>query len=413
MKNNKKVAVVGLGKLGLCSALCFAKAGYQVQGYDPFKNVIESIKNKKFDNYEPQVIEFINKYKKKFNYSSKIIDILSANIIFIIVPTPSKKNFEFSNDYIFDFLNKFTKTINETHKKNFHLVISSTVMPGSSKKFCQYISRKTGLVLNKDFYFSYNPEFIALGSVIRDFLNPDFVLIGSSNDKAAKELIKIYNKTVKYKSINPMSLTSAEICKIALNSFVTAKISFANMLMRVADKFDDANYYDIAKAIGSDKRVSSHYFRPGLPFGGPCFPRDNEAFNKLQNNIGINKNYITKATIDSNKEHISFLNSKILKIIKSKKYKKICIVGLSFKNNTSVNERSYAKELSECFRKNKIKFKIYEKNINLKDKYVIYNKAIITNKLNEISNYDIYINTNSTHLPKKFKNIIDLWNLKK
>jgi UDPglucose 6-dehydrogenase len=141
--------------------------------------------------------------------------------------------------------------------------------------------------INNQFFFSYNPEFIALGSVIKNFLNPDFVLIGASNNKAANQIIKLYKKTVNTLSFAKMSIQSAEITKIALNSYCTLKISFANLIMRISDRINNSNAKDICKALGFDRRISPYYFSPGLPFSGPCFPRDNQAFNFFQKKIKL------------------------------------------------------------------------------------------------------------------------------
>jgi UDPglucose 6-dehydrogenase len=405
----KKIAVVGLGKLGLCSALCFASSGYDVQGYDNSLDVIKNIKQKKFDNYEPKVLDYLKK-EKKFKFSNDFIDILDSKIIFVIVPTPSKKNHEFSNKFIYSFLKNYTNFYNKKKINKFHIVISSTVMPGSCSKFIKYIEKKTSLKIGKDFYLSYNPEFIALGNVINGFLNPDLVLIGSTNLQATKELVSIYKNTVQSKNFNIMSLESAEITKIALNSFITLKISFANLLLRISQKFKNAKAEDIARAIGNDRRVSPYYFKPGLPFAGPCFPRDNEAFNYLQKIIKLKNKYITNAIINSNKEHINFLNKKILFLIKEKKYKNICIAGLAFKNNTSITERSYGLSLAELFKKNGIKFGIYEKNFNKKDIYSRkFFKHLIRRK--DIKNFDYIINTYSLTLPKNKIPILDLWKI--
>jgi UDPglucose 6-dehydrogenase len=404
-----KIAVVGLGKLGLCSALCFAKSKHNVQGYDVSAKVIKNIKKKKFDNYEPQLLDYLKKYKK-LKISNQIKSILDCRIIFIIVPTPSKKNYGFTNKYIFAFLKNYTFFCKKNNIKNFHIIISSTVMPGSCNEFINFIEKKTQLKINKDFYLSYNPEFIALGSVIQNFLNPDFVLIGSSSQKAASELIKIYKKTVKTPHYNRMSLESAEITKIALNSFLTLKISYANLLLRISHKFKNTNVHHIAKAIGNDRRVSPYYFKPGLPFAGPCFPRDNEAFNYFQKKIKLKNNYITNATIKSNKEHINFLNKKIISLIKLKKYKKICIAGFAFKNYTSVTERSYGLILANLLIKNKIKFSIYENNFNKNDPICKKFARFLITK-NKINTFNLIINTNSLDLPRNKVPTIDLWKL--
>jgi UDPglucose 6-dehydrogenase len=328
----------------------------------------------------------------------------------VVVPTPSMNNKAFSNKYIYNFLKKIIQHIKE-FKEKFHVVITSTVMPGSCREFISFIEKKTKLTLNENFFLSYNPEFIALGSVIKDFENPNLVLIGSSSKVAEKELISIYKDFVPKKKISPMSLESAEITKISLNSFVTLKISFANTLLRICDKFKFANPHDVANALGKDKRISKYYFKPGLPFGGPCFPRDNEALNYFQDIIGEKNKYITNATIQANKEHVKFLNKKILNIIKKNDYKKILIYGLSFKINTSFVERSYSLDIINCLQSNKIFFKIYEKNIDWKNStYQKHKKLLITKNKIKSKNFDLLIDV---HSMKPDYNIptIDLWNI--
>jgi UDPglucose 6-dehydrogenase len=406
----KKIAVVGLGKLGLCTALCLAKKGNIVTGYDESEYVVNNIKKRKFDNYEPSVVEYLKKYKSKFKCSNNFRDIFSTEIIMVVVPTPSMNNKAFSNKYIYNFLKKIIQHIKE-FKEKFHVVITSTVMPGSCREFISFIEKKTKLTLNENFFLSYNPEFIALGSVIKDFENPNLVLIGSSSKVAEKELISIYKDFVPKKKISPMSLESAEITKISLNSFVTLKISFANTLLRICDKFKFANPHDVANALGKDKRISKYYFKPGLPFGGPCFPRDNEALNYFQDIIGEKNKYITNATIQANKEHVKFLNKKILNIIKKNDYKKILIYGLSFKINTSFVERSYSLDIINCLQSNKIFFKIYEKNIDWKNStYQKHKKLLITKNKIKSKNFDLLIDV---HSMKPDYNIptIDLWNI--
>ena len=177
----------------------------------------------------------------------------------------------------------------------------------------------------------------------------------------------------------------------------------------MCDKFKFANPYDVTGALGKDKRISKYYFRPGLPFGGPCFPRDNEALNYFQDLIGEKNKYITEATIKSNKEHINFLNQKILKTIKKNNYKKILVYGLSFRPDTSLVERSYSLDLIEKLKSKKISFKIYEKNIDFNSRtYQILKKYFITNIKMKSEKFDILIDVHSANpninIPK-----IDLW----
>jgi UDPglucose 6-dehydrogenase len=407
-----KIGVVGLGKLGLCSALCFAKAGFKVRGFDISKKVVESIKKKKIIIKEPEVIKYLNNYKNNIEVSSDINILRSCKIIFVVLPTPSKKNWEFSNSYIINFLKEFSKLIYRENKK-FHIVISSTVMPGSCIKFIKFIEKKLDYKINKQFFFSYNPEFIALGSVIKNFLNPDLVLIGSSNNKAANELVSIYKKTLRTYSFCKMSIESAEITKIALNSYCTLKISFANLIMRISNKVKNSKATDICSALGFDKRISPYYLTPGLPFAGPCFPRDNQAFNFFQKKIRLKDNYITNATILSNNSHIKFLNEKIYSVIKSNKIKNILILGVTFKPNTPITEMSYTLELIKFLRMKKITFKIFDKNVSSNDyNYNLYSKYLVKTNNTKQEKFDLIIDTikrNKINFNKK--KYLNLWNM--
>jgi UDPglucose 6-dehydrogenase len=225
-------------------------------------------------------------------------------------------------------------------------------------------------------------------------------------------LISIYKKTTKTTSVCEMSIESAEITKIALNSYCTLKISFANSIMRIADRIKTANAGDICNALGKDRRISPYYFKPGLPFSGPCFPRDNQAFSFFQKKIGIKSKLISDATIKNNKEHKKFLNEKILKFIKQKKIKSILILGVSFKNTTFVTNDSYGLDLINLLKKKKISFEIFEKNINIYDEnYKKYKKYLITKNIYK-KKYDLIINTNQSQMIKaKYKYYLNCWNL--
>jgi UDPglucose 6-dehydrogenase len=210
-----------------------------------------------------------------------------------------------------------------------------------------------------------------------------------------------------------MSIESAEITKIALNSYCTLKISFANLMMRICDKVKKSNATDICLALGFDKRISPYYLTPGLPFAGPCFPRDNQAFNLFQKKIKLRDNYITNATILSNNNHIKFLNRKISSVIKRKKIKKILILGLTFKPNTPITEMSYSLELIRFLKMKKITFKIFDKNISSKDyNYNLYSNYVIKKKDINKENFDYIIDTiKRKKISISKKNYLNLWNV--
>jgi UDPglucose 6-dehydrogenase len=138
-----------------------------------------------------------------------------------------------------------------------------------------------------DLGLCYNPEFIALGSVVHDFLHPDLVLIGQSDPWAGAAVADVYRRTcADAPEIVPMSFASAELAKVGLNAFVTTKISFANMLVELCEELPGADADDVCRALGRDRRIGARALRGGLGYGGPCFPRDSVALAALARALG-------------------------------------------------------------------------------------------------------------------------------
>ena len=150
------------------------------------------------------------------------------------------------------------------------------------------LEQQTGGICGKHFGFCFNPEFIALGNVIRGLLAPDLVLIGESDQRTGDLLEGLYRKyNTNRPNIARMSVTSAELAKISLNSYITMKISFTNQLRMMAEQYADADIHAILDAVGSDSRVGRKYLRSGVSYGGPCFPRDNRLLSYAAQQVGL------------------------------------------------------------------------------------------------------------------------------
>jgi UDPglucose 6-dehydrogenase len=204
-------------------------------------------------------------------------------------------------------------------------------MPGTHLDLINKIESETNKKLNEDFGFVYIPDLVALGSVIKDFENPDLLIMGESNEKYGDVAETIYSKIIKNNApVVRMSLIESEITKVSLNAYITMKISFANFIGNISDKFN-CNPNNITKALGYDRRISPYYIKSGLPFGGTCFPRDTWAFIKMSENLGLDAQHI-KATQKINENQFDILYSKVSEF----KDKKIGIYVLSFKPETSV-----------------------------------------------------------------------------
>ena len=410
-----KVSVVGLGKLGSSLSACFASRGYEVLGYD-----INEANNKNFNKGKPPINEtdldkYFRKYKSKFKSSSLENVILNTNISFIVIPTPSSKNGSFSAKYANDVFSKISKILKK--KKDYHLfVLVSTVLPGTSRNILlqKFYDNK---VFN--FGYCYSPAFIALGQIIKDFLEPDFLLIGQLDKKSGTSLRNFYESIYK-KSMNYriMSLESAEITKLSVNTYITNKISYANMISEVAQRIPFTNIDDITSAIGSDSRIGNKYLKAGLGFAGPCFPRDNKAISFIGKKIGAD----TSLALTTEKFNLSLNKNNLKKYLKYfKKREKVAVLGLSYKPNTNSLDESQSLDLSNLLSKNKYKVFCHDKKLNTIDKKPFDKKIVFKKHLKQcIKNSKCIFITKDEQIyrditPKSLKNkiVIDFWRILK
>ncbi len=288
------IAVIGIGRLGLCLALCMEQAGYTVIGVDINESYVEAINTKTFSSAEPGVNERLQK-SSWLHATSSLDDALGSDVIYITVETPTKPS---ENAYDHSRIDAILSAINERKVQNKHIVIASTVFPGYIKNTAQQLIKDcTNTTL------SYNPMFIAQGEIVKGLQFPDMVLIGEASPEAGNCIATIQTKIYRNKpAVHRMSIASAEITKLAVNCYITTKIAYANMIGDIADKTPDADKYAILAAVGSDSRIGNAYLKPGYGFGGPCFPRDNRALGAYADTVGVDA-IIPAATDAANRLH--------------------------------------------------------------------------------------------------------------
>lgn len=338
--SRQNISIIGVGRLGLCVALCLEHAGYNVLGVDVISDYVEKINKKTLDSPEPHVNRMLRE-SKNFRATTDVGEALEySDLILIYVATPSSGGDKF---YDHTSLGGVLMEINKRNVQNKHLVIGCTVIPG-------YIG-DVGNYLIKDCVntsLSYNPEFIAQGDIIHGMFYPDFVLIGEGTKMAGDRLQEMYETLSKNtpiargrsdNSVSPpippicrMSPSSAEITKLSVNCFITTKIAFANMIGDLADVTAGANKVDILNAVGSDKRIGHRYFKAGYGFGGPCFPRDNRALGGYIEKMGL-RSLIPTATDESNKLHTKFQAQQIYHSLESDEW---VIEGVGYKEPCNV-----------------------------------------------------------------------------
>jgi len=300
----QNITVIGVGRLGLCFALCLERAGFNVLGVDVSQDYINQINNKTLISNEPSVTEYLQKSKNFFATTSLKDGLNFSDICFIVAPTNSIPHLE---TYDHTIINNILSEINKLRVENKHIIISSTIFPGYIRNTATQILDQCS---NTD--ISYNPEFIAQGSIIHGLKNPDIVLIGEGSSKAGDVLENIYGLLCENSPhVARMTVDSAEIAKLALNCFVTAKISFANLIGDIADETPNADKNAILSTIGKDKRIGSACLMPGYGFGGPCFPRDNRALGNYAKLKGIEPLSLI-ATDELNKKHTAYMAKKFI-----------------------------------------------------------------------------------------------------
>lgn len=271
MSQKETLSVFGLGKLGTTMLSCFAHKGWKVIGVDVIQDNIDAINEGRSPIFEPRVNELINGNKDKIEATTDAeYAVINSHASFIMVPTPSGKDGLFSTKYVEAVCGDIAKALKV--KNAYHvIVITSTILMGDTERIGRMIEDISGKKMGEDFGLAYNPEFIALGRIVMDFLNPDMVLVGESDEKTGSFLESIHNRlTDNDAEVYRMNFYNAELSKISLNAFCTLKITFANTIAEICEKLPGGDSEKVLKAIGSDSRIGTKYFRGGLGFAGPC-----------------------------------------------------------------------------------------------------------------------------------------------
>ena len=292
-----KIGLIGAGRLGLAFALLCEQAGYEVIASDVRKTYISDLKKGVLGTTEPGVHDLLwNAKNIEFTTDNKKV-INECDIIFTLVATPSLE----TGDYDVSAVERVVKEIAESGKEGKAFVVGCTTNPGDCERFQDELD-------SWDVF--YNPEFIAQGSIISDLKTADMVLIGGDEGRYRDELVKLYYNIQgpnKEPRVGFMSTTAAELVKLAVNCYLTTKISYANLVgevMTLAGMEDEID--SVLNAIGADSRIGTKFLKYGYGFGGPCLPRDNRAFAAYAKTLGIEYN-LGETTDNFNDAHAKFL----------------------------------------------------------------------------------------------------------
>jgi UDPglucose 6-dehydrogenase len=341
-----KLSIIGLGKLGSPMAAVMAHKGHTVIGVDLNPAFVSALQQGRAPVNETGLTEMIHGNRERLTATHDFEEaILASEITFIIVPTPSGPDGTFSAKYVLGAAEQIGAALRK--KNEWHLVaLCSTVMPGTTGgQLLPALEAHSGKTCGVDFGLCYNPEFIALGSVIHDMLNPDMILIGESDARSGNLLEKMYKGMCDSDPrIQRMNFVNAELTKISVNTYVTTKISYANMLAQMCETLPGAEVDVVTSAIGCDSRIGRKYLKGALGYGGPCFPRDNIAFSALARANGVPA-LLAEATDQINQRQVERLVD--LVISRLPKNGTAGVLGLSYKPETEVVEESQGLALAQ------------------------------------------------------------------
>lgn len=358
-QQSKNIAVIGLGKLGSCLAAVLASKGHKVVGVDINEGFVEALNNGQAPVVEAQLSDFIAEHQQRLSATTSIQEaIAGCDMSFVIVPTPSNDEGVFVLDYVLPVVEQIGLALKD--KDDYHVVaITSTVMPGhTGGAIRSVLEQSSGKTCGQGFGLCYSPEFIALGSVIRDMLHPDMILIGESDPRAGDHLASVLGDfRVEHTQLLRMNWVNAELTKIAVNTYVTTKISYANMLSQICEQIPGADSDVVTHALGHDQRIGAKYIKGALAFGGPCFPRDNRAFSQMARRHGVEA-IVAEATDRQNMSQIAHLTRRVLE--QHQGQQQVAILGLSYKPGTVVVDESPGIQLALDLIERQIPLRLYD-----------------------------------------------------
>jgi UDPglucose 6-dehydrogenase len=389
----KTISVVGLGKLGGSMAAAIASRGYNVIGVDINQSAVDLLNAGHAPAQETDLEELVAANRERLRGTlSHREAILNSQVTFIIVPTPSDERGAFSLQYAAWAFKEIGRALRE--KKDYHnIIMTSTVLPGS----CRYglipiLEHESGKLCGRDFGFCYSPEFIALGSIIHDFLNPDFTLVGEIDERAGQELEALYAQIMtNTPPCQRMSLENAELTKISLNTFVTTKITFANMLVDLCARIPGGDIDVVSNALGFDRRIGRKYLTGAIGYGGPCFPRDNVALNFISQAIG-KKADLAEATDRFNRS----IPNKIVEFLRPhiQRGATVAVLGLAYKPFSHVTEESQGIALAAALSQAGARVIGYDPLANEMARHDLHDQAVILDSLEEcLSQADVVLVT--------------------
>ena len=320
--NTRSVGVIGVGYVGLVTAACFAELSHEVVCLDVKAERIEALRNGTVPIYEPGVDRLLARNHARLRFTLDIDDLVgSCRIAFVCVDTPATA----SGDADLTRVRAVIDSLPETDER-LVIVMKSTVPVGTGEKLRGDLDARG---LGHVGYVS-NPEFLREGRAVADFLEPDRIVIGAFADADARAVAALYAGV--RAPVITTDVASAEMIKYASNAFLATKISFINEIANVCEEMG-ADVGVVAEGMGLDARIGSHFLRPGIGYGGSCFPKDVKALKQLAGNSGYHFQLLT-SVIEVNDLQKRRVVGKLQRHLGSLRGTRIALLGLAFKADT-------------------------------------------------------------------------------
>jgi UDPglucose 6-dehydrogenase len=321
MAAREPIAVIGTGYVGLVTAAGFAELGNEVWCIDIDAEKIAGLNRGHVPIYEPGLADCIEKHRERLHFSTDLATALEhARLLFVAVGTPPT----YSGDADLSAVHAVVASMPASDRHA--LVMKSTVPVGTGIAIRRIFDQQG----KSGFAYVSCPEFLKEGSALKDFLHPDRVVVGDDDGWAGQAVCDLYAPLEA--PVIRTDIASAEMIKLAANAFLATKISFINEIANVCEE-TGADVLEVAKGMGLDQRIGSHFLRPGIGFGGSCFPKDVSALKQLAGNSGYHFQLLT-AVIEVNELQKRRVVGKLQKHLGSLVGKRIALLGLAFKANT-------------------------------------------------------------------------------
>ncbi|MBD5585701.1 MAG: UDP-glucose/GDP-mannose dehydrogenase family protein [Clostridia bacterium] len=371
----KKILIIGVGPVGLSTAIGFAHAGHELICYDIDKERIDALKNGIAPFYERDLQYTLSMHADKILFTDNLKEAFQdSNIFFICVGTPIGHNNSVDMTAIWNSIDIIAKNV----KHDSTIVIKSTVPIGTNKKVVHYIDK---LGLKYKIGVVSNPEFLAQGTSIQDTIKATRIVIGCNTPQLRELMLNIYDKFSGEKIVTTPE--SAELIKYESNCYLAMRVSFVNDLAHVCDLVG-ADVTSVLKGVTLDPRIGTRYFEPGLGYGGSCFPKDTICFhNQIQSEYGYEQELI-EATIDINSRHVLRLCRKMMDNCGgSIMNKKVSVLGMSFKKDTDDVRNSLAVNIVSYLISNGAIVSVWDLKAMENAKKIFQDSVIYANSLDE------------------------------